>query len=174
MTPSRHDFLKTVSAVAATGAMGTRDGTVERLLQNQLSRRAPSVGDPAFRELTQTALDAARSAGATYADIRISARRSQNISTRERRLQNVSDSDTFGFGVRTLANGAWGFSASNVLTKDEVARVARNAVAMAKANSTVQLRPVVVVAAPPTPKSGWQSTTQVRPFSVSIPDKVAF
>ncbi|MGI8508484.1 MAG: TldD/PmbA family protein, partial [Gemmatimonadaceae bacterium] len=169
MTHSRRDFIKSVSAVAAAGALGTRGtGTVDRLLTPQ----PPSVGDPAFRELTQVALDAARSAGATYADVRISARRSQNISTREHRLQNVSDSDTFGFGVRTVANGAWGFAASNVITKDEVARVARSAVAMSKANSTVQLRPVVLAAVTPTPNGEWKSPIQVDPFTVPIADKV--
>jgi TldD protein len=170
MTSSRRDFLKTVSAVAATSAISTRGGsTLDRLL----NPHTPSVGDPAFRELTQVALDAARAAGASYADVRISARRGQNIATRENRLLNVNDSETFGFGVRTLANGAWGFAASNILTKDEVARIARQAVDMAKANATIQLRPVVLAPVTPTPNGEWKSPIQVDPFTVPIGDKVA-
>ena len=168
MTNSRRDFIKTVSAVAATGAIGTRGlGTVDRLIASS----RPSVGDPTYRELTQVALDAARSAGATYADIRISARRSQRISTRENRLQNVDDSDTLGFGVRALSNGAWGFAASNILTKDSVAQIARDAVAIAKANSTVQIRPIVLA---PTPAANgeWKSPIKIDPFDVPIGDKV--
>lgn len=169
MTHSRRDFIKTVSAVAATGALGTRGlGTVDRLL----NPTGPSIGDPAYRELTQVALDAARAAGATYADVRISARRSQAISTRERRLQNVSDTDTLGFGVRALANGAWGFAASNLLTKDVVARTAREAVAIAKANSAIQLRPIVLAPAPAA-TGEWKSPIQIDPFDVPITDKVA-
>ncbi len=168
MTNSRRDFIKTVSAVAATSAIGTRGlGTVDRIIASA----RPSVGDPTYRELTQVALDAARAAGATYADIRISARRSQRISTRENRLQNVDDSDTLGFGVRALSNGAWGFAASNILTKDVVAQIARDAVAIAKANSTVQLKPIVLA---PTPVANgeWKSPIKVDPFNVAIGDKV--
>jgi len=53
------------------------------------------------------AVDAARSAGAEYADVRISRNRVQSISTRERRVQGLSDNETVGFGVRTLVGGAW-------------------------------------------------------------------
>jgi TldD protein len=169
MTNSRRDFIKTVSAVAATGAIGTRGlDTVDRIIA---SARA-SAGDPTYRELTQVALDAARSAGASYADIRISARRSQGISTRENRLQNVNDSDTLGFGIRALANGAWGFAASNVLTRDVVAQTARDAVAIAKANSAVQLKPIVLAPAPAA-NGEWKSPIKIDPFDVPIGDKVA-
>ncbi len=169
MTHSRRDFIKTVSAVAATGALGSRRvGAIDSILGGA----RPSPGDPAYRDLTQVALDTARTAGATYADVRISARRSQAISTREHRLQNVNDSDTFGFGVRTLVNGAWGFAASNVLTRDEVARVTRQAAAMARANSAIQLRPVVLAPVTPTPNGEWKSPIEVDPFTVPIADKV--
>ena len=43
------------------------------------------------------ALDAARSAGAQYADVRISRNRNQSINTRERRVQGIQDNETFGF-----------------------------------------------------------------------------
>ena len=169
MTHSRRDFIKTVSAVAATSAIGTRGlSTVDRLI----SPTGSSVGDPTYRELTQVALDAARAAGATYADIRISARRSQRISTRENRLQGADDSDTLGFGVRALSNGAWGFAASNILTKDAVAQIARDAVAIAKANSAVQIKPIVLAPAPAA-TGEWKSPIKIDPFDVPITEKVA-
>jgi len=96
------------------------------------------------------ALDAARSAGAQYADVRISRNRVQSINTRERRVQGLSDNETFGFGVRTLVGGAWGFAASSDLTRDEVARVARQAAEQAKANRAALVRPVVLAPAPVT------------------------
>src|SRR5665213_442686 len=168
MTNSRRDFIKTVSVVAATGAIGTRGlGSVDRLF----AAAQPSVGDPTYRELTQVALDAARAAGASYSDIRISARRSQGVRTRENQLQGVNDSDTLGFGIRALANGAWGFAASNILTKDVVAQVARDAVAIAKANSTVQLKPIIL--APTSVATGeWKSPIKIDPFDVPIGEKV--
>ena len=71
------------------------------------------------------ALDAAKSAGAEYADVRISQNRNQAIQAREHRVQSLTDSETFGFGVRVLVRGAWGFAASRDLAADEMVRVAR-------------------------------------------------
>src|SRR5687768_18112056 len=119
------------------------------------------------------ALDAARSAGAEYADVRISRNRVQSINTRERRVQGLSDNETFGFGVRTLVGGAWGFAASSDLTRDEVTRVSRQSVAQAQANRSAQLRPVELAPAAPTPNGVWRSAARVDPFDVSIEDKVA-
>jgi len=119
------------------------------------------------------ALDAARSAGAQYADVRISRNRVQSINTRERRVQGLSDNETFGFGVRTLVGGAWGFAASSDLTRDEVARIARQAAAQAQANRATLVRPVALAAAPGNVTGTWQSPHRIDPFDVAIEDKVA-
>jgi len=174
MPHSRRDFLKAASAITASGLVGTLPGAAlaEPTSTAAAPAAAPSIGDPLFRELTQVALDAAKSAGASYADVRIADRRSQTIQTREHRLQSANDSNTFGFGIRVLANGAWGFSASNVLTRDEVARVARQAVAQAKANASIQLTPITLAPVTPTPSGEWRSAIQVDPFTVPVADKV--
>ena len=119
------------------------------------------------------ALDAAKSAGASYADVRISRNRNQAISTRERRVQNLVDNETFGFGVRVLVDGAWGFAASRDLTREEVARVARQAVAQARANRTTMVRPVTLAPVTPTPDGVWRSAARVDPFNVPIEEKAA-
>jgi TldD protein len=119
------------------------------------------------------ALDAARSAGAQYADVRISRNRNQSINTRERRVQGLSDNETFGFGVRTLVGGAWGFAASSDLTRDEVTRIARQAAAQAKANRAALVKPVVLAPAPVTKDGVWRSPIKTDPFDVAIEEKVA-
>ena len=119
------------------------------------------------------ALDAAKSAGASYADVRISRNRNQAISTRERRVQNLVDNETFGFGVRVLVEGSWGFAASRDLTRDEVARVARQAVAQARANRTTMVRPVTLAPVTPTPDGSWRSPARIDPFDVPIEEKAA-
>jgi TldD protein len=119
------------------------------------------------------ALDAATSVGADYADVRFSRNRSQSIFTRERRVQGLNDSDTFGFGVRTLVGGSWGFAASSEVSKEEVARVAKQAAAQARANRLAQLKPVVLAPASATPNGEWRSPARIDPFSVAIEDKVA-
>jgi len=118
------------------------------------------------------ALDAAKSAGASYADVRISRNRNQAISTRERRVQNLVDNETFGFGVRVLVDGAWGFAASRELTRDEVSRIARQAVAQARANRTTLVRPVTLAPVTPTPDGTWRGPARIDPFDVPIEEKV--
>jgi TldD protein len=129
--------------------------------------------DPAFRELAMRALEAAKGAGATYADVRISRNRTQNLGTRERRVQNVVDNETFGFGIRVLVNGAWGFAASSMLTPDEIARVARQAARQAQASRATQLRAIELAPGqPPEPNGVWKSPIKVDPFDIPIEEKV--
>jgi TldD protein len=118
-------------------------------------------------------VDAARTAGAQYADVRIQQNRTQSVSTREQRVQGLSDSETFGFGIRTLVDGAWGFAASHDLSALEIERVARQAVAQARANRSALVRPVALAPASATPNGTWRSPIDVEPFTVAIEDKVA-
>ncbi|MCC6769760.1 MAG: TldD/PmbA family protein, partial [Gemmatimonadaceae bacterium] len=114
--------------------------------------------DPAFKALAMRALEAAKGAGASYADVRISRNRTQNVFTRERRVQGIQDNETFGFGVRVLVNGAWGFAASSTLTPEEIVRVAQQAARQAQASAPTQLRPVVLApGAAPEPNGVWKS-----------------
>ncbi|HPU55702.1 MAG TPA: DNA gyrase modulator, partial [Verrucomicrobiota bacterium] len=76
-------------------------------------------------DLADIAVSTARRLGASYADIRINRYRAESITTRERQVQNVSRNENFGFGVRVLVKGTWGFAASNNVTAREVRRVTR-------------------------------------------------
>ncbi|HEX8832386.1 MAG TPA: TldD/PmbA family protein, partial [Longimicrobium sp.] len=73
---------------------------------------------------------------------------------------------------RVLASGAWGFAASRDVTPDEVARVAREAVAQARANSAAMKRPIELAPAERYPDAKWTSPVQVDPFTVPIEEKV--
>ena len=148
MTSSRREFLKSSASVAAVGFAANlasprfagAAAPASRFADEAL-RIAPTVGDPAIRELVLAAIDAAKRAGASYADARISQNRSRTLATRERRVQNLSDNETLGCGIRVLVDGTWGFAATRELTADAIARTARLAVAQAKANRRTQVAP---------------------------------
>src|SRR5688500_5076324 len=179
VSSSRREFLKSASVAAATIGVSACTSSSQTLPSPPRPSASPTgtlpdnSADPTLRDLALLALDVAKSAGAQYADVRISRNRVQNISTRERRVQALVDNETFGFGVRTLVGGAWGFAASSDLTRDEVTRVSRQSVALAQANRSAQLRPVELAPAAPTPNGVWRSAARVDPFDVSIEDKVA-
>ncbi|MFI5245483.1 MAG: TldD/PmbA family protein [Gemmatimonadales bacterium] len=171
MAHSRRDFLKTSAAAAATTAIGAHVLSGGDLLA--ATRPRSTIGDPATRELMQVALDVAKGSGASYADVRISARRQQNVNTRDRIVQGVSDNDTYGIGVRTLVDGAWGFAATSQLTKDAVAQITKSAITQARANRASQLHPVVLAPTPGNQVGEWKSPIATDPFTIPIVDKVA-
>lgn len=125
MTQSRRDFL--LATGVAAGALA-----LPSWMRNAQAEEAPPVDRAA---IAGAAMAAAHKAGAGYADIRINRYRNETIVTRERQVQNVARSYSFGFGVRVLYKGAWGFAASPVVTPQEAERIARQAVEIARANA---------------------------------------
>ena len=176
MALPRRDFLVGTAAAVAAGALGAPPAGALALPVPGAGRGRDAerffTSDDA-RELAKLAVDAARQAGAGYADCRVSRNRTQNVFTRERRVQGVQDNETSGFGVRVLVDGAWGFAASRDVSRDEVARVARLAVAQARANRPSLLRPVSLAPKEPTPGGTWRSPIRTDPFEVPVEDKVA-
>src|SRR5688572_16201547 len=125
----------------------------------------------ALRDLADAALAAARKAGASYADVRINRYRNQFIFTRDRRIQNIVNTEDYGFGVRVIVDGTWGFASSNVVTKDEIARVAAQAAGIARANRAVNAEPVVLAPVPPY-KAEWNTPVAKNPFDMPLQPKV--
>jgi TldD protein len=148
-------------------------GAALALAPGGLRAAPPAVEDADYRALTARALDAARRAGASYADVRISRNRTQSLSTREQRITGFDDGETFGFGVRALVDGAWGFAASRDLTPDEVERMARAAVSQARASAATVRRRVVLAPAEVHRDVTWRSPIRTDPFDVPVEEKVA-
>jgi len=173
---SRREFIKSTSAalgVAGIAPLSAGRIAIGGLNPPQTIREIAIAPEPGITELAAIALAAAKSAGAEYADVRFVRNRNQNVSTREQRVSGVSDNETYGFGVRALVGGCWGFSASRDLTKDEVARVAKQSAAQARANRSALVRPVQLAPAPVVASGTWKSPIETDPFDVAIEDKVA-
>src|SRR5690606_32444126 len=94
------------------------------------------------KNLADVALNTAKSLGASYADVRIGRYLNQYVFTREERVQNVVNSESFGIGIRVIANGTWGFASTNEVTDQGIQKATQQAVAIAKANSKIQKEPV--------------------------------
>jgi TldD protein len=98
--------------------------------------RALETVDVALKkQLADVALNAARSKGATYTDVRIGRYLNQFVVTREDKVQNIVNTESYGLGVRVIANGSWGFAATDKMDKESIAKAAETAVAIAKENS---------------------------------------
>ena len=94
------------------------------------------------KALADVALNTARMKGASYADVRIGRYLNQFIITREDKVQNIVNTESYGVGVRVIANGTWGFGATSDVTDDGIKTATEKAVAIAKANARFQDDPV--------------------------------
>lgn len=161
----RRDFL-TVSGFGLAGLMLPIHG---RAIAAEALATQMDVG--LKKAMADAALQAARDAGATYTDMRIGRYLRQFVITREDKVQNVVNTESTGVGIRVIANGAWGFAATNDLSTQGVARAARQAVAIAKANSKTQTAPVELAPTPGVGEVSWKTPIRKNAMQVPVKDK---
>jgi len=124
------------------------------------------------KKLADIALNTAKSLGASYTDVRIGRYLNQFVATREKKVQGVSNTESYGIGVRVIANGTWGFAATNQVTDDGIKKATERAVAIAKANSKFQKEPVKLAANPSYGEISWRTPIKKNGFEVPVKEKV--
>jgi len=124
------------------------------------------------KKLADAALEAAKSSGATYCDVRIGRYLRQFVVTREDRVENVVNTESAGVGIRVIANGTWGFAATSIATPEAVAKAARQAVIIAKANSRLQAKPVELAPVKGAGEVSWKTPIVRNAMEVPIKEKV--
>jgi TldD protein len=131
-----------------------------------------------LRALADAALARARALGAEHADFRVERVRSASLRLRDGRATGGSDSTALGYAVRVVHGGAWGFASGVDLTMDAAARVAGQAVAMARLSAKVIAAAgsderVELAGEPVHADQVWVSSYEVNPFDVPDADKSA-
>ncbi|WP_164073887.1 TldD/PmbA family protein [Stenotrophomonas maltophilia] len=124
------------------------------------------------RRLAEVALAAARAAKASYCDVRIGRYLNQSVITREHQVGNVTNRESSGVGVRVLVNGAWGFAATHQQTEAAVRGAVEQATAIARANASIQTRPVQLAPTPAVGEVRWQTPVRKNAMEVPIQDKI--
>ena len=157
----RREFVKMAGAAGATLAAAPW----------AFSQSTAPGPDASEKDLVLLALDAVRSAGASYADVRITRGNFESIATRERQITRVNKSETYGIGVRALVGGSWGFAATRNLNKDAVTRAARDAAAIAAANNRINPVKTTLASVAKVPDGRWITPHQIDPFTIPIEEK---
>ena len=139
--------------------------------------------DPSFvalplRALADAALARARALGAEHADFRLERVRSASWRLRDAKPSGSSDTTDLGYAVRVVHGGAWGFASGVDLTMDGAAKVASQAVAMAKLSAKVIAAAgsderVELAAEPVHEERTWVSSYEIDPFSIPGEEKSA-
>jgi len=120
-----------------------------------------------MKDIAHWALNAAQVRGASYADARVADDRHRALATKNGKIASASDSESLGIGIRVIADGAWGFAASDDLSRTAVEATAAKAVEIARASARVKQHDVQL-APEQAHVADWTSPFQVDPFSTSF------
>jgi len=124
-----------------------------------------------MKYIADWALNISHQRGASYADVRVVDDRSRALATKNGKISHASDGESLGIGIRVLADGAWGFAASDDLSRAAVEATAARAVAIAKASARVKQQDVRL--APEKPVTAeWTTPCQIEPFTISVAQNI--
>ena len=168
MKKTRRDFIKQSGMAAAAIAATNAFSPAESFAGIVRSKAAEMPPDDIVRALMMTAINTAKSAGASYSDVRIGRYHNSVVFTREQQIVQTADVDNVGAGIRALVDGTWGFGATKTLTPDGVAAAAKEAVAIAKANRIARDQPVQLSPVQSYPNATWKSSFKIDPFTIPI------
>ncbi|MDG4833240.1 TldD/PmbA family protein [Solwaraspora sp. WMMD1047] len=131
-------------------------------------------------EAATAAVQAALDAGARYADARVMHRRYESMSARNGAVEELTQDENAGIGVRALVGSGWGFYAVPDLSPAAARAVGQRAAGIAAASALVPNRvgagrrgtageaALVPVGAG---TASWASTCLIDPLSVGLSDK---
>ena len=125
-----------------------------------------------MQRIIEEALMVAKKFGVSYADVRVIDRTEEEISTKNGSVDGIKSSSSKGFGIRVIADGAWGFSSSFVLTDEEISRVAEEAVDIAKASAKAKIEDVTLSKIE-IYQDRVEEQVKIDPFSVPITKKIS-
>jgi TldD protein len=150
-----------MNGIGATRPLTDRDHA-------RIAGQARLLDPTVVHDLAMRAIDTAKSAGATYAEVRISRTVSQTY-----RPLLAGDSETVGIGVRALCGNGWGFAASPYQDLDESVTLARVAVAQAKINARIAAE-TIQWGTYPVARGTWSTPIRIDPFAIPIEEKCDF
>jgi TldD protein len=116
-----------------------------------------------MHELASAAVEAALAAGARYADARVMVIRHESLAARNRVVEDLTQGETAGVGVRALIGSSWGFQATPTLTAAAARAAGEGAAAVAKASARVPGPPLDLSTAPVV-VDRWSSTWEEHPL----------
>jgi hypothetical protein len=123
-------------------------------------------------QIARRAVEAARSAGADFADARFVLRETEGLTVKNQEMEGVSRARSEGVGIRVLVNGYWGFAATARHEEEEIERTARLAVEIARAAARLPRDPVELAEVEPVTAT-WLTPVAEDPFTVPLDEKVS-
>jgi TldD protein len=128
-------------------------------------------GDISMKELIQNIIDLAKLKKVDYVDIRVVRRQIEEIEVKNGNVEALTHDEDFGFGIRVLFRGAWGFACSSKVAKKEMETIFGKALKIAKASAKAKGKDLFF--SPTTPVvDRYQTPISIDPFGVSPETKL--
>ena len=124
-----------------------------------------------MRELINYALDLASLRKVNYADIRVVRGQMEEIAVKNGRVDTFTRDENFGFGIRVLFQGAWGFACSSRVERKEMERTLERAWKIARESSRIKEKDIILPSHPPV-VARFQTSTAIDPLQVSPEKKI--
>jgi len=128
------------------------------------------MDDSRLHAFAAAAIDAARQAGAAYADVRVGEQQALSVWTKQLD-PGLGVEANLAYGVRVIVNGAWGFVHGHFPSVDALAEAARAAVVQARLHGRFNNAYHVELAPCPPPAGTWDSPIDIAPFTVPVRDQ---
>jgi TldD protein len=120
-----------------------------------------------MKQIAEWALGTAAARRASYCDVRVVDDRQRALATKNGVIGHAADSESLGVGIRVIAEGAWGFAATDNLGREAVEATAARAVEIARASARVKNRELALAPEKPA-KAEWRNPCKIDPFTTSI------
>jgi TldD protein len=125
-----------------------------------------------MEDLLARAMNLATIRGAQYADIRTVHNVTESLVVKDGIVESITLNDTVGFGVRVLADGAWGFASSRSFSTSEVDRVTDQAFEIARASALVSAGESINLGPAVSSQGQYQTPIQIDPFTIPVEEKI--
>lgn len=119
-----------------------------------------------WHNILASLLSKAKKLQADYADIRvIPYHQEETILVKNGEVQQLTRSESLGFGVRVLAGGAWGFASSSTLDIRDAEKAVDLAISLARASQRILREPARLSPVPGVSRGVFKTPVQKDPFS---------
>jgi TldD protein len=124
-----------------------------------------------MKKMIESTLSHLKKGKVTYGDVRVVRARAENLSAKNGKPDSISSTTDHGFGIRVIIDGCWGFASSSLINKDEMLRVADEAIAIAKTGAALKAKDVEL--APQEPITDhWENKFKENPFDIPLAERM--
>lgn len=124
-----------------------------------------------MKELIEQTIKYLKKKGVDYADLRHIEKEYESVKVKNSKVEGISRSQDQGFGIRVIANGAWGFASSSVASEKEMERIADKAIEIAKASAITKKENAKLSEIEPY-KDKYSSKFKIDPLAVALDKKI--